>query len=270
MVYGEEGGMKEFFYEGKHDVGADYFTVETGRDFSFPMHMHRCFEIILLTEGSMRVRIEQEVYTLEAGDMILIKPNRVHSLETPLSSRHRLCIFSPELIAAVSPLLKRHPLTSPVVRGAPYLYHELFASMDGSASVGGIKGFLYCVCDLFCKQLDTSREETLSGRDHLIRDTLRYVEVNMQASCSLASVAAALGYSESYLSRVFGSTVGMSYTAYVRQVKINRACYLLKNTNVSITDVVNQCGYASVATFNHNFKDLTGYSPTDYRKRSRA
>ena len=94
--------MSEFFYELKHDTGADYFTVEHGQDMSFPLHMHRCFEIILITEGHMRVRIEQESYPLEAGDMILIKPNRVHSLETDGSSRHKLCIFSPELIAAVA------------------------------------------------------------------------------------------------------------------------------------------------------------------------
>lgn len=262
--------MRDFFYELKHDIGAEYFTVEQGTDLSYPPHMHRCYEIILLREGAMRVRIEQEAYEMEAGDMILIKPNRVHSLETDETSRHKLCIFSPELIAAVASPLKQHPLTSPVVRNASRPYRDLFEGIEETASIGGIKGFLYCVCDLFCKQLDFSREEVFSGKDHLIRDMLRYVEKNMSAPCSLAATAAALGYSEAYLSRVFGETVGMPYTAYVRQVKINRACYLLKNTRVSITDVVNQCGYASVATFNHNFKELTGCSPTEYRKKNRV
>ena len=262
------GCMKDFFYELKHDIGADYFTVEQGSDLSFPLHMHRCYEIILLCEGSMNVRIEQREYTLEAGDMILIKPNCVHSLETPATSRHRLCIFSPELISAVSSQLKRHPLLSPVVRRVPHLYRELFEQINESASIAGIKGFLYCLSDLFCKQLDLSREVILSGRDHLIRDALRYVEENLNAPCTLEGVATALGYSGSYLSRVFGDTVGMPFTAYVRHVKINRACYLLKNTRLSVTDIVSQCGYASVATFNHNFSELTGCSPTAYRKRS--
>lgn len=262
--------MKDFFYELKHDVGADYFTVEQGTDLSYPPHMHRCYEIILLREGAMRVRIEQEAYEMEAGDMILVKPNRVHSLETVEDSRHKLCIFSPELIAAVSPRLKRHPLLSPVIRKAPSVYRELFEQIDESASVGGIKGFLYSVCDLFCRQLDPSREEVLSGRDHLIRDILRYVEENVHLPCSLASVAAALGYSESYLSRIFGEAVGMPFTAYVRHVKINRACYLLKNTNAGVTDIVTQCGFLSVATFNHSFKELTGCSPTEYRRKNRV
>jgi AraC-like DNA-binding protein len=262
--------MKDFFYESHRDIGADYFTAERGQDLSFPLHMHRCFEIILVLEGSMRVRVEQENFALRAGDMILIKPNRVHSLETIQNSRHKLCIFSSELIAAIASPLKRHPLTSPILRDVPRLYRELFESIEESASIGGIKGFLYSICDLFCKQLDLSREEVLSGKDHLIRDMLRYAEKNMNAPCTLAATAAALGYSESYLSRSFGDTVGMSYTAYVRQVKINHACYLLKNTGLSVTDIVNQCGFSSVATFNHSFKELTGCSPTEYRKKNRV
>ena len=260
--------MKEYFYELKHEIGAEYFTVEEDKDLSFPMHMHRCFELILLLEGSMRVRIEREEYEVFAGDMILIKPNRVHSLETVESSRHKLCIFSPELIAAVSPQLKKHPLTSPVIRRVPSPYRDLFEGIRESAPIGGIKGFLYCLCDLYCGLLDTAREECSSGKDHLIRDTLRYVEENVDAPCSLTVIAEALGYSDSYLSRVFNEVVGMPLSFYVRQVKINRACYLLKNTRQSVTDIVSQCGYASVATFNHNFNELIGCSPTEYRKRS--
>jgi AraC-like DNA-binding protein len=264
--------MKEFFYELKHDIGANYFTVEEAENLAFPMHMHRCYEIILLREGTMRVRIEKDAYEIEAGDMILVKPNRVHSLESPITDcrcRHKLCIFSPELIAAVSPQLLRYQLTSPVIRNVPAVYRTLFEEIRETAALGGIKGFLYCICDLFCRQLDLSREDLNTGKGDLIRDVLRYVERNIHASCSLARVAEALGYSASYLSRVFNEVVGMPYTTYVRHVKINQACYLLKNTNDSITDIVSRCGYASVATFNHNFKELTKCNPTEYRKKSR-
>jgi AraC-like DNA-binding protein len=261
--------MKEFFYELRHDVGADYFTVEEAENFSFSMHMHRCYEIILVREGTMTVRIEREEYEASAGDMILVKPNRVHSLETSARSRHKLCIFSPELIAAVSPLLKKHPLPSPVLREVPALYRELFEEMTESTAIGGVKGCLYSLCDLFCRRLDLSREETVTGKDHLIRDTLRYVEENIHAPCSLSGIADALGYSDSYLSRVFNESVGMPLSVYVRHVKINRACYLLKNTRQSVTDIVSQCGYTTVATFNHNFKEQMGCSPTEYRKQYR-
>ena len=259
--------MENFFYELKHDIGADSFTVEEGVDFSFPMHMHRCFEMILLYEGSMKVKIEQEEHGLEAGDLILIKPNRVHSLETAGRSRHKLCIFSPELIAAISPQLMGYTLRDPVLRGLPSPHRELFDTVDRNAAIGGIKGFLYTLCDLFCSRLDMTSEDSATGKGDLIRDALRFVEENLHATCSLGAAAAALGYSGPHLCRVFKDTVGMPFTLYVRQVRINRACYLLKNTKSGITEIMSQCGYTSLATFNHNFKELTGTSPTQFRKR---
>lgn len=262
--------MNGFFYELKHDIGADYFTVEEGRDLSFPLHMHRCYEIILLLEGSMKVCVEEDEYVIGAGDMILIKPNRVHSLETETSSRHKLCIFSPELIAAVSSQIIKYRLQSPVLPQVPSLYRELFEGMDKQAGIARIKGFLYSICDLFCSSLDFSREDVSSGKHHLIRDVFLYVEENMSSPCSLASAADALGYSASYLSRVFNAMVGMPYTAYVQQVKISHACYLLRNTDHSITEIVSRCGYASVITFNHSFRQVIGCNPTAYRKEHRS
>lgn len=87
--------MNSAFYELKHEISADYFTVERNSNFSFPLHMHRCYEIILLIEGSMTIILENQEYIIEAGDMILIKPNFVHGLKTDMTSRHILCIFLP-------------------------------------------------------------------------------------------------------------------------------------------------------------------------------
>jgi AraC-like DNA-binding protein len=57
----------------------------------------------------------------------------------------------------------------------------------------------------------------------------------------------------------------MSYSDYVRNIKISHACYLLRNTHESVIDIAEQCGYASVSSFNRNFKQLTSMSPTQYR-----
>ena len=123
--------MNHAFYELKHEIGAEYFTVERNQNFLFPLHMHRCFEIILLLEGSMTVTVEKKVYVLNAGDMIFVKPSLVHSLKTSETSRHMLCIFAPELIAAISHELIRFLLTSTLI----LIYDAL---IPGSPSISGI------------------------------------------------------------------------------------------------------------------------------------
>ncbi len=257
--------MNSAFYELKHEISADYFTVEQNRDFSFPLHMHRCYEIILLLEGRMKITLEKQEYVIEAGDMILIKPNYIHGLKTDGTSRHILCIFSPELIAAISEPLERYHLTSPIIRNVPALYRTLFENMREDASIGGIKGFLYTVSNRFYAQLDMTAEDPNGKGKHLLREVFRYVEKNMRGSCSMQELSGELGYSPSYLSRFFYTRVGMPYSDYVRNIKISHACYLLRNTRDSVSEIALQCGYVSSTSFNRNFKQMTGQSPTEYR-----
>ena len=253
------------FYEIRHGIGADYFTVEQNRNFSFPLHMHRCYEAVMLLEGEMTVRIEKEEYVLREGDMILIKPNRVHSFETPRESRHILCIFSPELIAAVTDMLIAYKLSPPIIRDLPPLYRELFLSLREDDDTATVKGILYLIAGLFCRQLDMSDEDTYGRDTALLRNIFRFVETNEDKPCTLESLAEALKYTPSYLSRFFSANVGISYNTYVRTVKINRAVYLLRNTRESVLAIALKCGYTSLSSFNRSFKQVTGTSPTHYR-----
>lgn len=260
--------MSNAFYELKHEIGADYFTVEHNHDFSFPMHMHRCFEIILLLDGAMTVTINKKDYLLTAGDMILVKPNLIHSLKTEQTSRHVLCIFAPELIAAISDDLIKYLLTSPVIRNIPELYRHLVANANEDMTIGGVKGFLYTVSDLFYKQLDFSKEDTATGKKHLLQRILLYVDENMGQPCSIAELAKHLDYAPSYLSRFFYTNIGMPYSDYVRNIKISHACYLLRNTRASVIDIAAQCGYGAISSFNRNFKQMTNCSPKAYREKN--
>ena len=260
--------MNKFFYELKHEIGADYFTLERGSNFSFPLHMHRCYEIILQLEGTMKVRIEKEEYTITAGDMIFVKPNFIHSLETAETGRHILCIFAPELIAALSETLMRYKLDTPVIKGVPVLYRDLFEQMREDDNIGRIKGFLYSISGLFYEKLDFTADDPYAHGKHLLREIFQYVDHNMGHSCSIPDAGEALGYSPSYLSRFFYTGVGMSYSDYVRNIKISHACYLLRNTREGISSIAAQCGYVSSSSFNRNFKQMTGCNPTEYRQKN--
>ena len=260
--------MNNAFYELKHEIGADYFTMEQNHDFSFPLHMHRCFEIILLLEGEMTVTIEKKDYLLTAGDMIFVKPNFIHCLKTPHTSRHVLCIFSPELIAAIATDLVQYQLVSPVIKNVPPLYQELFQNANEEMHIGGVKGFLYTIGDLFYHQLDFSKEDKATKGKHLLQRILLYVEENMDQPCSIQDLGTFLDYSPPYLSRFFYTNIGMSYSDYVRNIKISHACYLLRNTHENVIDIATQCGYYSISSFNRNFKQMTNCSPTEYREKN--
>lgn len=254
------------FFEHWHRMDADYFDVEYGCDFSYPPHVHRCYEAILLTEGEMEVTVDGASSHLSPGEVAFIFPNQIHSMQTHTHSRHRLFIFAPELIAAFD---RRHAQQLPhtprlSLESGPLL--PLLCGLEKTENLYAIKGVLYCLCALAEEQLNyTESNIGRSGNVTLLREILNYIQSNFQEECSLSGLSAAIKYDITYLSKFFTANMGVSFTSYVTQVRISHACYLLRNTHKSILDISHECGNLSLRTFNRNFLSLRGCTPSEYR-----
>ena len=261
--------MNPIFYEIEHGTISNHFLFEKNVDHSFPLHMHRCYEMVLMLEGEMNIQIDKETYNLTAGDLILIKPNRLHSYETPAdkSGVCLLCVFSSDLIAAITDSLSKYRLHTVHLHNIPALYRDTFLLMQEQSDLPTVKGFLYLLCGLFYKQIDYTAEDFITEGSDLLQKIFVYIESNVDKSCTLHDLAQTLKYNESYLSRFFFGSVGVAYSDYVRNIKINYACYLLQNTNTDIYHVSKKCGYATQSSFNRSFKQIVGCKPGEYRGR---
>ena len=262
--------MNTVFYEIEHGIGTNHFLFERNTNHSFPLHMHGCYEMVLMLEGSIEIQIDQVTHTLAEGDLILIKPNRLHSYATPEGKTGvcLLCVFSGDLIAAIHESLIRFRLPSPVLHDVPALYRDVFLHLQEHRDIAAVKGMLYLLCGLFHRELDTSVEEAHGGDSTLLHAMLRFIEDHVEESCTLHDMAKELKYNESYLSRLFLKSVGIPYSEYVRNIKINHACYLLRNTDESVFGIAMKCGYTTQSSFSRSFKQLTGMVPVEYRAKS--
>ncbi len=83
----------------------------------------------------------------------------------------------------------------------------------------------------------------------------------------LASVSAV---SEAHFARSFKQAFGVSPHRYLLTRRIERAIALLRDTDLSITEIVFQTGWESVGTFGRTFRDVIGENPGAIRSRSRA
>ena len=139
-------------YEWKHIMDAEYFVVEKKTDFSYPLHIHYCFEIILITEGDMEVTVDGRVHSLTAGDAALIFPNQIHALHTPVHSCHILCVFSPDLVGRYAQAVGQNiPFDNKLLlKGDPIL--SLFQGMTTEDNLYRVKGILYYLCGAFMDQ----------------------------------------------------------------------------------------------------------------------
>ena len=94
--------------------------------------------------------------------------------------------------------------------------------------------------------------------------------MNYQQKFSLSEVAAKFYLSPYYLSRVFRKVTGQSIVDYLNGRRIEAAQKLLETTDLSISAVAEQTGFASAAHFRRVFRETMNISPLQYRKSNQA
>ncbi len=253
------------FYQYQHFGSSNHFCKEYGKNFNYPMHIHRSFEVIVLLSGSMDVWIGKKRYTLRASDAVLVFPNQAHTLESA-QSEHMLLIFSPDLVSAYTRATAGSLPANNLFSISPALLAQLSALSDDSSHVQ-LKAALYSLC----AQFDESAEyrSACQPEGELLPRIFSFVEQHFETDCSLDRLHAQLGYSTSYLSRYFKEFVGVAYVTFVNQYRISKACFLLANTDKTVLECSLDCGYTSLRSFNRNFKLLVGETPNEYRTRNR-
>lgn len=246
------------FYQFSHIGTTEYLTTERGKNFSFPPHMHQCFEFISIVSGEMTVVIDNINYVLKTGDAVLIFPNQIHSLSSR-ECEHFLLIFSPKLVSAY---YSRHTQKKPVNNqfSPDTFIMNGVNNLREDASTTHKKGILYLLCDAF----DQSAVYMIDENKNLLEKIFLFIDKQYCGSCTLTDLSKHIGYNASYLSRYFKKCVGMSFNRYVNIYRLNQACYLMENTQKSILSCAMESGYESIRTFNRNFKDHFGISPKQY------
>ena len=89
---------------------------------------------------------------------------------------------------------------------------------------------------------------------------------NLAQPLSAAQLAVELGMSESRFSRFFRRATGNTFTDFVNQVRINRACQLLMESDRYITHIGYEVGFNNIANFNRRFLDIKGMTPSEFRR----
>jgi AraC-like DNA-binding protein len=110
----------------------------------------------------------------------------------------------------------------------------------------------------------------LQLQDYRVEYACRYVLAHFRENINRDSMAEMVGLSPGYFSNLFRGEVGMSFSDYLIQVRIENAKILLRRFDLSVEAVSRQCGFHSLAHFSRTFKDRVGLSPLKYRKSPQA
>ncbi len=85
-------------------------------------------------------------------------------------------------------------------------------------------------------------------------------------SITLVEMASSLHVTPEYVSAVFNKELGVNFSVYLKEYKINKAKELLVNSNLKAYEIAEKLGYQDHKYFYRIFKELSGFSPVEYQK----
>ncbi len=98
-----------------------------------------------------------------------------------------------------------------------------------------------------------------------IRETAHWIRQSPGSLHTLAALAERAGLSPRYFSIVFRQIMGETAESFVIRTKVERAVHLLRHNGMNVTEVADALGYANIHFFSKQFKQRTGFTPSQIR-----
>ena len=109
------------------------------------------------------------------------------------------------------------------------------------------------------RAVEESNRLLLRARDAMDREYVRPLDVPQLARIAHCS--------EAHFIRSFRATFGETPHRYLQRRRVERAMFLLRTTDRSVTEICLDVGFASLGTFSRTFRDIVGEPPSAYRRR---
>src|SRR6266487_2802287 len=93
----------------------------------------------------------------------------------------------------------------------------------------------------------------------------KFIQQHSDDELSLTKVAKFSSISGNHLSEKFKEVTGINFVDYIARIRVGKACDLLENSNLRISEIAFAVGFQSLSQFNRVFKTLTRKSPTQFR-----
>ena len=261
---------------------------EFDRNFVFEGEAHDFWEMVYVDRGCVKILRDGEEITLSQGEIVFHRPNEFHAIRAHESSPNFFVVSFVSSANAMRYFERYHtvldktltPFISAVIDEAESTYEipkndpslrKLIKKAD--APIGGeqlIKTYLEQLLVLLIRNITREEKTALfpskaSMENHLVVAIKRLAEEKCEESFRVGDLCAALGYSESYLSKLFREQTGDTIAAYAIKVKIRFAKRMIREGLFNFSEISDRLHFDNPQYFSRVFKRVTGMTPTEFK-----
>ena len=243
-------------------------------------HYHQNPEMFYVLRGNLDIKIDERLYKLSSGDIVLINANKRHTVignDELLGARfeidfHLLSEYmgSMQLLFWCNTVADRNHAYSNLRRLLDRILTRYFEKDDKDALYLNALYFetLYVLTSNFLVKADDVRLNLEDSQDRMrIRQIQNYVQANYQSQISLNDLADKLYLSNAYLSKYIKKNLGMTFMEYLNNVRLFHAVDELIYSDKNLTHIAYDNGFPTSASFTKTFRDVYKDSPSEYRKK---
>jgi AraC-like DNA-binding protein len=250
-------------------------------------HYHDEYELHLITATSGKAFVGDWIGQFQPGHLVLTGPRLPHNwvtMDLPeggVPERDLVIQFPHDPIANSSQLIPELRSILPLLERAKHgieffdLYPQSVQHWRKVKASHGLARFA-AFCEFLAllaeakdyRLLSNAQIQSVDNDAQLdqINAIVSRITDNIGSPLSVAELALELDMNESRFSRFFRRATGNTFTDFVNQIRVNRACQLLMDSDRPITSIAFEVGFNNIANFNRRFLDIKGMTPRDYRR----
>lgn len=264
-----------------------------------PMHRHEFIELVYVWNGSATHNVGGKRSVLRKGDVFILSRRMKHQyLITPPEPLEIVnCLFLPTLInphlssladmksfidfGYIQPLIYPHKHRLRLSGMEDIKVRGIFQDMldEYSSQPEGWQGMIRAKLVELLIGLSRSYK-TLTVEEPQLNKTIRrhregifrairYLEEYYTEEIKLEKIAETAYLSKSHFSELFKNVTGKTFVEYLRDIRLNKAAGMLKDTDGQITEICYRSGFNSLSYFERSFRKSFGLSPAQFRKKAK-
>lgn len=249
---------------------------------SYPYHVHKDdTELIYFSEGKAKYSVNNEVYDVKKGDILIVNHGNIHSNTTdpnyPISC-WTCSIQNFEMNNDITPTYFLPPDRLPIMKAGRhemfiqslFLELEYYSKKHTPESVQICNELTTSLATIYHDIFKKAKANPAVKKQTFAQDILMYINEHYTESINLEKLSKEFNISSYHISHKFQDVYGISPINYVIERRISSAKWMLVNTNDTLITIGEQVGYDNIHHFSKLFEKRTGYPPLEYRQRFKS